>query len=203
METAVRWRINGTVLVACNCDYGCPCNFNAPPTTGDCEGGWTWHIEDGHYGDISLIGLNASMLADLPKAIHEGNGEAIVLVDERADNAQRQALVSLLSGNVGGPWTILTTTFSKIHEPRLVAYELALNGQHTTLRTGDVMELTMTPIRNPVTGAEAHPGAVLPEGFIFKEGSFAASEVFRVRHGMHYDHSGKYAAIGPFAYQSA
>jgi hypothetical protein len=39
------WRVKGTMLVACSCDYGCPCNFNTPPTTGDCEGGWTWHIE--------------------------------------------------------------------------------------------------------------------------------------------------------------
>ncbi|MBA2642648.1 MAG: DUF1326 domain-containing protein, partial [Actinobacteria bacterium] len=39
------WQAKGTVLVACNCDFGCPCNFNAPPTTGDCEGGWTWHFE--------------------------------------------------------------------------------------------------------------------------------------------------------------
>ncbi len=28
------WQLQGTVLVACNCDYGCPCNFNALPTTG-------------------------------------------------------------------------------------------------------------------------------------------------------------------------
>src|SRR6476646_4454560 len=33
-------RLNGTVLIACNCDWGCPCNFNAPPTTGTCAGGW-------------------------------------------------------------------------------------------------------------------------------------------------------------------
>jgi len=23
------WKTKGAVLVACNCDYGCPCNFNA------------------------------------------------------------------------------------------------------------------------------------------------------------------------------
>lgn len=33
------WNLRGTVLIACNCDYGCPCNFNALPTKGHCEGG--------------------------------------------------------------------------------------------------------------------------------------------------------------------
>jgi len=32
------WKLKGKVLVACNCDWGCPCNFNARPTTGKCEG---------------------------------------------------------------------------------------------------------------------------------------------------------------------
>lgn len=203
MDTAVavKWHLKGTVLIACNCDYGCPCNFNAPPTTGDCEGGWIWHIEDGQFGDTQLDGLNISMVADWPSAIHEGNGEAILLVDEQADDTQREALLSLLNGKAGGPWAVLTTTFSKVHEPQFVRFDITLNGEHTTARAGDVVALAMTPIRNPVTGAEAHPKAVLPEGFITKEGSFATSETFRVDDGLHFDHSGKYTAFGPFDYK--
>ena len=44
------WTLKGTVLISCNCDWGCPCNFNAPPTAGHCEGGWTWHIDHGTFG---------------------------------------------------------------------------------------------------------------------------------------------------------
>jgi len=50
----VRWKLSGKVLVACNCDWGCPCNFNALPTTGKCEGGWTWHVEEGAYGALPM-----------------------------------------------------------------------------------------------------------------------------------------------------
>ena len=46
--------LKGTVLIACNCDYGCPCNFNGLPTTGKCEGNWNWHIEAGRFGDVPL-----------------------------------------------------------------------------------------------------------------------------------------------------
>ena len=31
-KVAARWTLTGTVLIACNCDWGCPCNFNALPT---------------------------------------------------------------------------------------------------------------------------------------------------------------------------
>jgi DNA-binding NarL/FixJ family response regulator len=50
------WKLAGKVVGACNCDFGCPCNFNAPPTMGECEGGWTWHIQDGAYGSVRLDG---------------------------------------------------------------------------------------------------------------------------------------------------
>ena len=88
---AESWRLNGKVLVACNCDWGCPCNFNARPTTGKCEGGWTWHIEEGSYGDIKLHGLSFSVYANWPGAIHEGNGVALLLIDARADAAHPES----------------------------------------------------------------------------------------------------------------
>lgn len=44
---------------------------------------------------------------------------------------------------------------------------------------------------------------VLPEGLVVKRGRLAASKVFQVRDGIRYDHSGQYAAFGPFTYASA
>ncbi len=194
------WRVKGRVSVACNCDYGCPCNFNARPTQGNCEGGWIWHVDEGSYGDVRLDGLNFAIFADWPGAIHEGNGEAAVFVDERADERQREAITTMLGGTVGGPWAILRRTWTNVHEARYVPFELDLRDRHTKARAGDLMELEMEPIRNPVTGVEAHPSVQLPEGFIFKEGHFASSKTYRVNDGVRYDHSGHYTAYGPFEY---
>jgi hypothetical protein len=66
---AERWHLTGQVLVACNCDWGCPCNFNARPSKGKCEGGWTWHVDTGAYGDVALDGLNFSVYVNWPGAI--------------------------------------------------------------------------------------------------------------------------------------
>jgi hypothetical protein len=194
------WRLRGTVLIACNCDYGCPCNFNARPTKGFCEGGWTWHVEQGVYGGTDLDGTTFSVYVKWPGAIHEGGGKALALVDERAEQAQRESVATLIGGNVGGPWGILGWTWDLVEELRPVRYELSLREHRSSLKAGDVLDLEFEPITDPVTGAEAHPGAVLPEGLTIKEGAFASSKRFRLANGFSYDHSGQYAAFGPFDY---
>ena len=83
-ETKTKWALEADYLQACNCDYGCPCEFSAPPTRGFCEGTGAWSIIKGNYGDVSLDGLAAGFAAHWPKAIHEGNGTLALFVDERA-----------------------------------------------------------------------------------------------------------------------
>lgn len=194
------WTLKGQVVIACNCDWGCPCNFNALPTTGKCEGGWTWHVDEGAYGGVALNGLNFSVYVNWPGAIHEGNGEGLLLIDERADNRQRPAIETLMGGKVGGPWGVLGWTWPKVHGPYSVAYDLALDGVKTRLTCGDAVHVEGTHIKNPVTGADIHPGIVLPEGIIVKRGDLGASSRFAVSRGISYDHSGKYLAVGPFEY---
>jgi len=194
------WNLNGQVLVACNCDWGCPCNFNALPTTGKCEGGWTWHIDSGSYNDTKLDGLNFSVYVNWPGAIHEGNGEAVIVIDENADDDQRSAIERLLSGQIGGPWGILAWTWPTVHGPYPAPYTVTFDGMNTRVKGGDFLEIECGPIRNPVSGAEAHPGVVLPEGIIFKQGDLGTTTRFALSKGIQYDHSGKYMGVGPFSY---
>ena len=194
------WTMNGTVLIACNCDYGCPCNFNARPTQGKCEGGWTWHVDAGGYGGVPLDGLNFTVVVDWPGAIHEGNGTALILFDARADEKQREALEILVGGGVGGPWGILAWTWPTVHGPVPVQYEVDVAGVGSRVRAGEHLVLEMEPIRNPVSGAEVHPGAVLPEGLIFKRGDFGSSRIFRIANGISFEHAGRYTAVAPFQY---
>lgn len=195
------WRLRGTAVIACNCDFGCPCNFNALPTHGNCEGGWTWHVEDGRYGDVDLSGLTFAIYVKWPGAIHDGGGEAVILIDERTSDEQRAAIETLVGGGVGGPWGVLAWTWPTAHGPYAVPFEVALEGLATRVRAGGIVDLELAPIANPVTGAEVHPGAVLPEGIIVKRADFGASKVFRVSDGIAMDHTGKYTAVGPFDYE--
>lgn len=194
------WNLKGVVLISCNCDYGCPCNFNALPSHGKCEGGWTWHVDSGSFDGVSLDGLNFSVYVNWPGAIHEGNGEGVILVDERANDQQREAIATMMSGSVGGPWGVLAWTWPKIHGPLRVAYDVQLNGIGSRMKAGSVVELESTLIKNPVTGKEVHPRMILPEGIVVKEAALGCSKVFRVAEGALMDHSGQYAAVGSFDY---
>ena len=195
------WSIQGPHFVNCNCDYGCPCQFWARPTDGTCRAVVGWRIYEGHWGDVRLDGLRAINTYAWPGAIHEGGGRAVAYMDDRANEAQREALTRLVRGELGGPWGIFIRTY-QLAGPHPASFELEVAGYDTRVTIGDAVELELTKIRNPVTQAEAHPEIVLPEGIVTKRGHLAASKVFRVRDGLGFDHSGQYAAFGPFHYES-
>ena len=193
------WRADGNVLIACNCDWGCPCNFNARPSRGHCEGGWIWLIEHGHVEQVAVDGLGIALFAKWPGAIHEGGGRAVCYIDDRADEAQRAALTRILRGEVGGPWGIFNRTYA-LAEPAAVPFDVQLKEHSTRARIGSVVALELQTIRNPVTHAEVHPEVVLPEGLVVKRATVGASRLFCLMDDVWFDHSGQYAAFGRFEY---
>ena len=197
------WNVEGDLLIACNCDWGCPCNFNARPSKGFCEGGWSWVVEKGKIDGVKVDGLAISLWAKWPAAIHEGGGEAVCFIDERADDAQRAALTRLLRGELGGPWGIFANTYT-LAGPHSAAVRFEAAEHHSKLQIGDAVHLELEPSRNPVSGADVHPEMILPEGLVVKRASLAASRRFKVRtDAVAFDHSGQYTAFGRFAYKGA
>lgn len=198
---ALKWMMKGQVVIACNCDYGCPCNVNGRPTTGKCEGGWTWSIEKGAFGDVVLDGLAIGQYAKWPAAIHEGDGVAVSLIDERASHSQREALATLLDGQAGGPWAIFRGTYRELHGPRFVRYAVDTATKLPKVVADGAVDVEMKFILNPVTGDTIHPSLVLPEGLMLKEAQLTATARFNVQdeHVM-FDHSGRYGASGFFQY---
>jgi hypothetical protein len=161
------------------------------------SGPGTWR---GAWGDVALGGLTFTLAVNWPGAIHEGGGEGLLLVDDRASDRQREAVHTLGRGEAGGPWGVLAWTWPTLHGPEPVRFELELDGIRSRVRAGDELDLELEPIRNPVTGAEVTPGVVLPQGIVFKQGEFASSRRYRVpRLGIEYD--GRYTAVAPFDYE--
>jgi hypothetical protein len=62
-----------------------------------------------------------------------------------------------------------------------------------------VAELHVEPIKNPVTGNEVNSRLLLPEGLLSRDLGLFASQRFKVKGHVSYDHSGRYAAVGAFA----
>ncbi|MEO7165902.1 MAG: DUF1326 domain-containing protein [Spartobacteria bacterium] len=164
-----KWVFEADYLQSCNCDYGCPCEFSAPPTTGLCEGMGAWRIDKGKYDGLALDGLGLAFAAKWPGAIHEGNGTILVYVDEKASPEQREALLNIASGKDGGlPFEILVTTISKMLEPRFVPFDFKVDGLQSSVRVGENFRIALEPIKNPVTREPEQVAVNHGTGFIFK-----------------------------------
>ncbi|MGH6782036.1 MAG: DUF1326 domain-containing protein [Sphingomonadaceae bacterium] len=172
--TDTRWTIKGREFVHCNCDYGCPCQFNARPTKGHCCAVAAIDIEEGKHGDTRLDGLRIAMIVSWPGAIHEGGGEVVPIVDERASPQQRDALLRIMSGLDTDPgatfFQVFSTTFVKVHEPIFapIDFEIEVDGRIASLNIPGSIEARGEPIRNPVTGDEHRARINLPHGFEYE-----------------------------------
>ena len=72
------------------------------PQGGSCDALVGWHIERGHYGDVSLDGLNVAVGVHTPGNMKEKDWTAALYVDDRADERQREALTRIFGGQAGG-----------------------------------------------------------------------------------------------------
>lgn len=98
-----QWRIAGDFLDFCKCPVPCPCSWGRPPTEGDCEGVIAYRIREGNYGDVKLDGLKLAGVIGFEGNIWDDDVRADMgmIIDESADEAQREALQTIFSGEVG------------------------------------------------------------------------------------------------------
>lgn len=176
----VDWMIRTKQIGACSCDYGCPCEFNAPPTRTPCEGVMAMEITEGYFGDVRLDGLRVAGVYHWPGAVHEGGGTWWSIMDERASQAQVAALSKIMGGEEQEPTTgfaIYGATIENEPDPVFadIQFEWDLDGRRGRFVVAGVMEADIEPIRNPVTG-EAHHIAIRPhDGFEFREAEMASA----------------------------
>ena len=101
-----KWTMRGEYMESCNCDYLCPCIYTNPqgPATNDhCTAAMVFRIDEGSCGDTKLDGLKFALVIRSGKVMADGDWVFAGVVDERADDAQRQALAAIVGGEAGGP----------------------------------------------------------------------------------------------------
>jgi hypothetical protein len=195
----VDWQFKGIKVGGCNCDFGCPCEFNARPTYDDCKGFEAMKIEEGRFGDVSLDGLCYAALFWWPGPVHEGKGQAQGIIDVRANPEQRAALETILSGEEQSHMTPINFYGSTIvteHETLYEPFEFEADVAARTARVAvpGVVDLSLEPICNPVTGKPHRALIVLPQGVEFKVAEMA-STTLSAKGAANYDFSGRYGAI--------
>lgn len=177
----VDWTIKGPEIVTCNCDWGCPCQFNARPTYGHCRAAAAYGVDEGHFGEIRLDGLRFAGLFAWPGAIHEGGGEMQPIVDERASEEQREAVLRIMAGEETEPGATIFNVFSNVidtvYDPLFLPIELEadVEAREGRFSVPGVVEARGEPIRNPVSGQPHRARIDLPHGFEYAVAEIASS----------------------------
>jgi hypothetical protein len=168
----VEWWIRGVEFANCNCALGCPCQFNALPTHGNCSAHTFVHVEHGRFGEVLLDGLDWGVLLSWPRAIHQGDGTCLVVIEERASPAQRAALEAIAHGHETEPgtlvWQIFSTTMARtlptLYQP--ISLSIDVDNRRASVRVPGLLESDASPI--PGVNAPHRARLELPAGFEFR-----------------------------------
>ena len=103
---SVQWSVEGDYMEACSCDFLCPCilqNATTPATHDFCKVAMTYVVRGGRYGNTELAGVAFAVVAQSKAIMSEGQWIMGVIVDDRATDAQTEAIAAIASGSAGGP----------------------------------------------------------------------------------------------------
>jgi len=207
---AEQWRIKGDFVDFCRCAVPCPCTFAQAPTDGECDGIIGWHVREGTYGEVTLDGLNVVGIATFKGNIWDPETKASggFIVDERASEEQRQALMAIFGGQAGGWPQLFGENFSEILgiefapidyevEDDLSSWSLDVAGKakgSTTLLSGPTTtEGKRLAVHNP-PGSEVGPG----QGVATYGVCDYTTDVF----GLEFERSGRSSKHIPFEWSS-
>ena len=182
--TKTAWHLRGRGYEFCNCDFGCGCNFGGFPNSkdGSCRALVGVEIASGSCGGVDLSGVTCAAIVDWPKAIHEGNGKCVFVVQPSTTDKQIEALGQIFSGQLGGlPWELLGPTFQVVGLEK-AKITIEGEGRKSVFKIEGVGEGRGDTFKNPVTGEEHLANVDLPDGFIWKHGECGQGS-FRAKAG--------------------
>ena len=202
----MEWAIAGTYLEACNCEAICPCRRvggrpGTRSTLGICEGALSWVVTEGRAGDVDLSGLGVVLALRYDDDEPGSPWTYFLYVDDRGDDAQREALARIFTGELGGsardhfPWAWKDSvalgwrpaSIAIEHAPRRGWFSV---GREVMLRVGEPVA-DQQPVTCVIPGHD-------------RSGTELVADVLRVDEGpLAFEWHGKCAYQSTFEYSSA
>jgi hypothetical protein len=143
---AMPYQVEGRLLEVCTCNVVCPCWLGEDPDNGLCEALLVWSVDKGTVNGADVSGLVLGMLAHIPGNILKGNWKAHVYVDDKASEAQMEALLSVWMGKLGGPiadWAKLVGEFLSVEQAPIT---FDVKDADATLKMGPSIEANVAPV---------------------------------------------------------
>ena len=204
------WSIEGAWFKNCNCDPGCPCDFNQTPTHGRCEGMVGMRIDKGFFGDVSLDGVKFASAVWWPGRIDEGDGHVLPIVDEAASEEQRGAILTILSGQAGGTiFEIFSAVCPHVREPVFapIDFEFDIESRTGRLKAGDVIETEVETLRGIDPPDPYRVLVKIPGGFEYtgenEDAETALAKSLRLRGGgeLDFEHTDSHSTMAFVKYE--
>jgi hypothetical protein len=197
----VSWNLKGTYFETCNCNVACPCVFLSPPTEGECRVLIAWHVDQGKDGEVALDGLNVAMAIIAPGTMVETKWRAALYLDERASDAQKQALTRIFAGQAGGHPAALASFVEDVLGVASVKIDYRAEGKRRSLAIPNIADAEIEAIEGQAGGdvtVSGHPLCVAPgEPAVVAK----SKRLDYTDHGMRWTISDCNGFYSPFAYQ--
>ena len=149
------YHVEGKLLEVCDCNVLCPCWVGEDPDNGTCNGLLVWQVEKGTVNGTNVSGLTIAMLGHIPGNILNGNWNVRIYVDDKADASQKDALLAVWSGQLGGPIADLAKLVGKIDAIEQVPISVNVNGVAGSLKIGASIEASLEPFKGATGAATA------------------------------------------------
>jgi hypothetical protein len=152
------WNIKGRYMETCNCTFMCPCigtNLTARPTEGDCKAAIAMQIEKGEKDGVTLDGISFIVLLYSPGAMADGDIKLGLIVDDKANEAQTDAIGAIATGAAGGPMAALGPLVGEVAgiEKRPITFEV--DGMNYAVKAGELIDQAITGVAS--ASAEGEP----------------------------------------------
>jgi hypothetical protein len=141
--------LDGDLLEVCNCNVLCPCWIGEDPDNGTCDSSLAYRFTAGSIDGVDVSGVVAAGVVRIPGNVLKGNWTRQLYVDERATNAQADAVIDVLTGKKGGPLADLAALIGNELPAQRAPIVFDLVEGKGTLRIGAVLEAVMQPYRGP------------------------------------------------------
>jgi hypothetical protein len=142
------WKIRGTYVETCSCEFFCPCNFNlANGADYDrCRATLVFNITHGDIEGTDVSGLVVVVIADTPKVMTDGNWRLGTVIDSRADDEQAEKLRGVFSGELGGPMAALGPLVTENLGVQRAPIDVREEGLLHSVRIGDTTSLEVEDV---------------------------------------------------------
>jgi hypothetical protein len=195
----VTWRMKGQYIKNCNCIATCPCDtVGFPYPEKGCEGMAGMYIREGNFGNVKLDGLSWVVTYSWPGALHEGNGSVQPFVDQKASEEQRNALLTIMSGQAGNAWfEVLASVVSTIHEPQFlpITWEFDKARRKARVVIPGFLETLSAPLKVPATEDEQEVIVRMPNGMEYKEFYVAQTTVLKGTGAIKFDFKNRHSSL--------